>query len=63
MRRTFERGTKVRLNFSGGPHAPVNMADSIEEANEGGEKSRKWHPRNVCSAVLRYISCHVFANP
>ena len=33
MRRTFVRGTKARLNFSGGPHAPVNMADSME--NDG----------------------------
>ena len=30
MHRTYERGTKVRLSFSGGPHAPVNMADSTE---------------------------------
>ena len=32
MRRTFEHGTRVRLNFSGGPHTPVNMANSIENA-------------------------------
>ena len=32
MRRTFERGTKARLSFSGGPHAPVNMADGMENA-------------------------------
>ena len=30
MHRTFECGTKARLSFSGGPHAPVNMADSME---------------------------------
>ena len=53
MRRTFERGTNARLSFSGGPHASVNMADSMEEVNEGGEKRRKWR---VCCAVLRYIS-------
>ena len=29
MRRNFERGAKARLSFSGGPQAPVNMADSI----------------------------------
>ena len=43
-------------SFSGGPHAPVNMADSMEEVNVGAKKRRKWHSRNVCSAVLRYIS-------
>ena len=61
MRRTYKCDTKARLSFSGGPHAPVNMADSIEEENEGGEKRRKWHPRNVCSAVLRYISYAKFS--
>ena len=37
MRRTYERGTKARLSFSGGPHAPVNMAESTEEVNVGGK--------------------------
>ena len=32
MRRTFECGAKARLSFSGGPHIPVNMADSMENA-------------------------------
>ena len=31
-RRTYERGTRARLSFSGGPHAPVNMAGSMENA-------------------------------
>ena len=31
-RLTCERGTKARLSFSGGPHAPVNMTDSVENA-------------------------------
>ena len=62
MRRTYERGTKARLSFSGGPHAPVNMADSMEEMNEGGEKPRrKWHSRNVRSTVLHYISYATFS--
>ena len=62
MRTTYERGgTKARLNFSGGPHGPANMMDSMEEVNEGGEKRGKWHSRNVCSAVLYFIR-HVFAN-
>ena len=32
MRRTSERCTKVRLSFSGGPHASVNMADGMKNA-------------------------------
>ena len=32
MRRTYERDAKARLSFSGGPHTPVNMADSMENA-------------------------------
>ena len=36
-------------------HTPVIMADSMEEMNEGGEKCRKWHSRNICCAVLHYI--------
>ena len=35
MRRTYECYTKARLSFSGGPHAPVNMADKMEEVNVG----------------------------
>ena len=38
MRRTYKHGTKARLSFSGGPHAPVNMAESMEEVNVGGKK-------------------------
>ena len=33
MHRTFERGAKARLSFSGGPHASANMADSMENAD------------------------------
>ena len=33
MRRTFECSTRVRLSFSGGPHAPVSMADSMEHVS------------------------------
>ena len=33
MRRTFECGAKARLSFPGGPHVPVNMADSMENAS------------------------------
>ena len=49
MLRTYERRTKARLSFSDEPHAPVNMADSMEEVNVGGKKRRKWH---VFCAIL-----------
>ena len=48
MRRTFERGTKARLNFYGGPHA-VNMADSMENAGSwtvSGSKEAMEVPKN-----------------
>ena len=61
MRRTCERGTKARLSFSGGPHAPVNVADSMEEVSVGGKIRRKWHSGNFCCAVLRYISYTKFS--
>ena len=51
MLRIFKRGIKARLSFSGGLHAPVNIADSIE-VNVGGKKRSKWHIR---CAVLRSI--------
>ena len=35
---TYEHSTKTKLSFSGGPHGPVNMADSMENVNVG-EKS------------------------
>ena len=37
MRRTYERGTEARLIFSGWSDAAVNMADSMEEVNVGGD--------------------------
>ena len=53
MHKMYKRGTKARFSFSGGSHAPAIMADSMEEVNVYGEKSRKCH---ICSAVLCYIS-------
>ena len=60
MRRMYERGTKARFIFSGWSDAPINMADSMEEVNVGGEKRTKWHCRKVFSAVMRYISNATF---
>ena len=40
MHRTYEHGTKARLSFSGEPHAPVNIADSMEEVNVAGKNTR-----------------------
>ena len=56
MRRTHERGTKARPGLSAGAQAPANVTESMEEMNVCGEKRRKWHSRNVCCAVPRYIS-------
>ena len=40
-----KRGTKARLSFSGGPHAPVNMAERMENAGSwtvsGSKKCRR----------------------
>ena len=49
MRRTYERGTKARLSFSGGAHAPVNMADSMENVGSwtvSGSKEAIEVPKN-----------------
>ena len=51
MRRTYERGTKARLSFSGGPHAPVNMVESMEEVNVGGKK------------LFAVLYCAIFLTP
>ena len=57
MRRTYERGTKARLSFSGGPHAPVNMAESMEDWVNVGGKSRL-----LCCTALYFLR-QVFVNP
>ena len=49
MYRMYEHGIKVKPSFSGRPHAPVNMADSMEEVSV--EKRREWH---ACFSVLFY---------
>ena len=49
MHTMFERGAKARLSFSGGPHAPVNMADSMENAGSwtvSGSKEAMEVPKN-----------------
>ena len=49
MRRTFQHGTRARLSLSGGPHAPVNMADSMESAGSwtvSGSKEAMEVPKN-----------------
>ena len=59
MRRTYERGTKARLNLSVGPHAPVNMVDNVEEVEKNAGNGILG---NVCCAVLRYISYAKFSH-
>ena len=49
MHRMFECSAKVRLSFSGGPHASVNMADSMENASKStvpGSKEAMEVPKN-----------------
>ena len=49
MRRTIESTTKARLSFSGGPHVPVNMAKSMENAGNwtvSGAKEAMGVPKN-----------------
>ena len=55
MRRTYKRGAKARLSFSGGPHAPVNMADSMEEVNVGGKK--------LGNGTFAVLYCTIFRTP
>ena len=68
MRRTYERGTKARLSFSGGPHAPVNMADSMENAGSwtvSGSKEAMEVPKNfkdLRKLGVRNIAQHSAAN-
>ena len=49
MRGTFERCAKARLSFSGGPHAPVNMAGSmrISVVELSGSKEAMEVPKNL----------------
>ena len=53
MRRAYERGTKARLSFSGGLHAPVNMADSMEEVNVGRKDTGNGTFSVLYSAIFR----------
>ena len=55
MRRTYESGIKARLSFSGGSHAPVNMADSME-VNVGGK-----NPEG--NGTLAALYCAIFRTP
>ena len=55
MRRTYERGTKARLTFSGGSHAPANMVDSKEEVNVG--------QRNAGNGTFAVLHCAIFRTP
>ena len=73
MRRTFEHCTKARLSFSGGPHAPVNMADSMENAGSwtvSGSKEVMEVPKNFkdlrkrgVRKIAQYSGAHVSRMP
>ena len=58
MRRSLEGSTKARLSFSGGPHVPVNMADSME--NDGsctvsGSKGARRGEARICKDLAYKI--------
>ena len=57
MRRTSKHGTKARLSFSGGPLAPVNMADSME--NAGVPKNSKYLQKHGVRNVAQYRAANV----
>ena len=63
--RRYECGTKARLSFSGGPHAPVNMADSMDcfwiQRDDGSAEelqgfAKTW--RTKCNTVTAQKTCH-----
>ena len=55
-----KRGTKAMLSFSGGPHAPVNVADSMEEVNVGVKNAG--NSMFALLYIIKYFVCQVFAN-
>ena len=65
MRRTFELGTKVRLSFSGEPHAP-NTADGMEVLNTGFSEilvdsfHHLFGSRNSPTTVILHTIRHVY---
>ena len=60
MHEMYECGTKVMLSFSGRSHAPVNIADSMEEVNVGGGKTEEMQHLLHCSAL--YFLHQVFTS-
>ena len=63
MRRTFERDTKARLSFSGGPHAPVNMVDSqkkwmsVEKNAGNGTFGTLYKATEICIFARTVTQC------
>ena len=55
-----KHGTKARLSFSGGPHVPVNVADSMEEVNVGVKNAG--NSMFALLYIIKYFVCQVFAN-
>ena len=60
MHGMYECGTKVMLSFSGRSHAPVNIADSMEEVNVGGGKMEEMQHLLCCTAL--YFVHQVFTS-
>ena len=56
MRRPFEHGTKVRLSFSGGPHAPLNMAWRMPVVRPFLDPKKRWSPKDLRKLGVRNIA-------
>ena len=64
MRRTYERGTKARLDFFRGPHAPVNMVEPVWKKwmSVGKNAGIPFWKRLLCCTALHFMR-QIFANP
>ena len=60
MRRTYERDTKARLSFSGGRHAPANMAGGMEKVYVGGKTQEMVRLRR---RTTLHLVRQIFVNP
>ena len=64
MHRTYERGTKARLDFSRGPHAPINMVEPVWKKwmSVGKNAGIPFWKRLLCCTALHFMR-QIFANP
>ena len=63
MRRTYESGAKARLSYCGGPHASVNLADSLEEMNVDEKEKNNNNNNNAENSTFAALYCAIFRTP